>query len=65
MVVNPNLNYNMLLTKKSERQTTVCGVAALFFTIRNIKDSLMHVEIGGDKVGSDLILVAEDEVVEA
>jgi hypothetical protein len=55
----------MLLTEESERQTTVCGVAALFFTVCNIKDSLMHVKVGGNKVGSDLILIAEDEVVEA
>ena len=55
----------MLLTEESERQATVSGVAALFFTVRNIKDSLMHVKIGGNKVGSDLILIAEDEVVEA
>ena len=55
----------MLLTEESERQTTICGVAALFFTVSDIKDSLMHVKIGGDKVGSDLILIAEDEVVEA
>ena len=55
----------MLLTEEGEGQAAVGGVAALLLAVAYIKDSLVHVKISGNKVIGDLILIAEDEVVEA
>ena len=55
----------MLHAEEGERQAAVSGIAAVLLTIPHIKHCLVEVKISRYKVGGDLILVTEDEVVES
>ncbi len=55
----------LYLRPEFQWEEAVCGVCAVLLVVSHVEYGLMHVEGGREEVVRDLVLVGEDEVVEA